>query len=128
MKLYDVFETLTDDTRVHVHNVHDDDTIIGVYDGKDDVPRMYNDCDVVAMYISDNALEIEIDYAYISFDELDGIAAIYCLNNYVNYIDQTGVYADIDELIYQVKETLKYTDFFIDDVGEWYDVDGDAVK
>lgn len=128
MKLYNVFEILTDDTRVHVHNVHDDDVIVGVYDGRDSIPQMYNDCDVVAMYTSEDILQIEIDYEYINFDELDGLAALNCLDNYVNYIDQHGIFTDIDELIYQVKETLKYKNYFIDSVGEWYDIDGDAVR
>jgi hypothetical protein len=128
MKLYDIFKTLTDDTRVHVHNIHDDDVIVGVYDGRDDVPQMYNDCDVEAIYISDGILQIEIDYECINFDELDGIAALYCLNNYVNYVDQNSVFVDINELIYQVKETLKDTDFYIDSVGEWYDAYGNAIN
>lgn len=128
MKLYNVFETLTDDTRVYVHNIHDDDVIVGVYDGCDDIPRIYNDCDVEAIYISDGILQIEIDYEFINFDELDGLAAVYCLNNYINYIDQNSVYVDINELIYQVKETLACTDFFIDSVGEWYDADGNAIN
>lgn len=128
MKLYNVFEILTDDTKVYVHNIHDNDIIVGVYDGRDSIPQIYNNCDVLAMYTSEDILQIEIDYEYINFDELDGLAALNCLNNYVNYIDQHGVFTDIDELIYQVKETLKYTDYFIDSVGEWYDIDGDTVK
>ena len=128
MKLYNVFEILTDDTKVYVHNIHDNDIIVGVYDGRDSIPQIYNNCDVLAMYTSEDILQIEIDYEYINFDELDGLAALNCLNNYVNYIDQHGVFTDIDELIYQVKETLKYTDYFIDSVGEWYDIDGDAVR
>lgn len=128
MKLYNVFEILTDDTKVYVHNIHDNDIIVGVYDGRDSIPQIYNNCDVLAMYTSEDILQIEIDYEYINFDELDGIAALNCLDNYVNYIDQHGVFTDIDELICQVKETLQYTDYFIDSVGEWYDIDGDTVK
>jgi hypothetical protein len=128
MKLYNVFEILTDDTKVYVHNIHDNDIIVGVYDGRDSIPQIYNNCDVLAIYTSEDILQIEIDYEYINFDELDGLAALNCLNNYVNYIDQHGVFTDIDELIYQVKETLKYTDYFIDSVGEWYDIDGDTVR
>jgi hypothetical protein len=119
---------LTDDTKVYVHNIHDNDIIVGVYDGRDSIPQIYNNCDVLAIYTSEDILQIEIDYEYINFDELDGLAALNCLNNYVNYIDQHGVFTDIDELIYQVKETLKYTDYFIDSVGEWYDIDGDTVR
>ena len=128
MKLYDVFETLTDDTRVHLHNIHDDDVIVGVYDGRDDVPQMYKYCEVEGMYIREDILQIEINCKYIHFDELDGIAALYCLNNYINYIDQNSVYVDINELIYQVEETLACADFFIDSVGEWYDADGNAIN
>lgn len=127
MKLYNVFEILTDDTRVRVHNVHDDDVIIGGYDGRERIPKIYNNCEILGMYIDDGILQIEIDYECIYFDELDGMAAVRCLDDYIRYIDQTGVYADISELIYQVKETLMYTDLNINDAGEWFDEDGNII-
>ena len=68
MKLYNVFEILTDDTRVRIHNVHDDDVVIGGYDGRERIPKIYNNCEILGMYIDDGILQIEIDYECIYFD------------------------------------------------------------
>ena len=57
MKLADILSITNEGTNVYVHQ---EDTIVSYYDGKNSIDEQYNDSEVISQWVEKDGLHIEI--------------------------------------------------------------------
>lgn len=71
MTLYDLFVVLNDNTTIQLYDC-ETYNLIDSYDGKEDVPSEYEDCEITDIFVDNDAaicVEIETLFVHITYDE-----------------------------------------------------------
>lgn len=60
LTLYEIADTINDSCVVDVYSATTND-LIATYDGKENIPEHFMDCDVTDLFVDNNKLCVEID-------------------------------------------------------------------
>lgn len=60
LTLYEIADTINDNCIVDVYSATTND-LIATYDGKENIPEHFMDCDVTDLFVDNNKLCVEID-------------------------------------------------------------------
>lgn len=58
MKLKEIYPFIPDATNVRIKN--QEDSVLAIYDGKDSIPKKYNEREIVELRADNNCLEITV--------------------------------------------------------------------
>lgn len=132
MTVRELMETMDYGARYYIHNVHyksvrTDNIVLTGYAYPDTIPDRYADYKVKNVYVFENGLHINIDATDVSFDDLDGLAAVNCMNVFLCTIATTDDFESLTDVTYSIKELLDWADYTIDNDGNWYDENGSRI-
>ena len=132
MTVRELMETMHCGTRCYIHNIYYED--VGdkniVYTKRvfpDTIPDRYADYEIQNIYAFESDLHIDIAIKNVSFDDLDGLAAVNCMNVFLCTIATTDDFESLTDVMYSIKELLDWADYTIDNDGNWYDENGNRI-
>lgn len=128
MTLKELASVVRYNTRLFVHNDMSNDI---VFEGEAlSIPDKYKHCDVSNVRSGigyDNIIHVDIAIKYTFFNDLNVEGKVNCMGVFCHRVADLTEFESLEDVIYSIDELLCYSEYTIDDHGNWYDEDGDLI-